>query len=133
MTRVLVIDDDVLVRATFVDGLVRAGFDVAAAASGKEALGSLGESSFDVVVTDILMPEMDGIETIREIRMRHPAIAIVAVSGGGRIDAIQLLDFARELGADRIIAKPVHLADLVATVRDVAAAGSLSRGTSAGP
>ncbi len=120
MTRVLVVDDDELVRETFLDALGRAGFDVTGAANGKDAEKALEGTGFDVVVTDILMPEKDGIETILAIRKGHPDIAIIAVSGGGAMDAIQLLDFARQLGADRVVAKPVSPATLVELVRAVA-------------
>lgn len=121
MTRVLVVDDDDMVRETFVVALERGGFEVADAANGREAQRRLEQSTFDVVVTDILMPEKDGIEMILDIRKRDPGLGIVAVSGGGAMDAIKLLDFARELGADRVVPKPVQPATLVDLVREVAA------------
>lgn len=116
--RVLVIDDDELVLATLVDALRTAGFEVATAANGRIGVDLLETTSVAAVVTDILMPEQEGLETIREIRRRHPRLGILAISGGGAsgIDT-QLLRFARKLGADRALPKPFSASELVSAVR----------------
>jgi DNA-binding response OmpR family regulator len=116
--RVLVIDDDELVLATLVDALRTAGFETATAKNGRIGVDLLEATSIDAVVTDILMPEQEGLETIREIRRRYPRLGILAISGGGAtgIDT-QLLKFARELGADRTLPKPFSASELVAAVR----------------
>ncbi|MGH6930428.1 MAG: response regulator, partial [Dongiaceae bacterium] len=81
--RLLVIDDDELVRATLVDMLQTAGFEVITAGNGRIGLELLETTSVAAIITDILMPEQEGLETIREARRRYPSIRILAISGGG--------------------------------------------------
>lgn len=116
----LVIDDDGQVRATLRDVLEDAGFEVFEAGNGKEAVALVdGDVNVDVVITDMLMPEKEGIETIVEIRKRRPRVGIVAISGGGMRGNLDFLALAAKFGADRTLAKPVDSAKLVATVREV--------------
>lgn len=120
--RVLVIDDDELVRATLIDTLQTAGICVISAANGRIGVDLLETATVQAVVTDILMPDQEGLETIREIKRNHPSLGILAISGGGAtgIDT-QLLKFARELGADRTLPKPFSAGELVAAVRAILA------------
>lgn len=118
---ILVIDDEQLIRLQIRNALELEGYAVREAANGLEGLASIAETVPDVVITDILMPEKEGIETIIELRRRHPAMRIIAISGGGRTGNRDFLLTAKHLGADRTLAKPFGLNDLLSLVRDVIA------------
>lgn len=132
--RVLVIDDDELVRATLVDTLQTAGIGVISAANGRIGVDLLQTADVEAVVTDILMPDQEGLETIREIKRNHPSLGILAISGGGAtgIDT-QLLKFARELGADRTLPKPFSASELVTAVRAILTDRGAAGGVESGP
>jgi len=89
------------------------------AANGREALHLLAYTPCDVVVTDILMPEQDGIEVIRELRQRFPTIKIIAMSGGGRIGRQSVLRLATAFGAHGTLAKPFCTKELLAAISGV--------------
>ncbi|MBT3359698.1 MAG: response regulator [Rhodospirillales bacterium] len=116
MTRVLIIDDEDLVRSAFRMALERAGFEVFDAASGPSGLGHLVEHGADLVITDLIMPDKDGFETIREIRTLQPAIPIIAVTGGGPSGPERLLDRVREMGVGITLRKPISRRELLAAV-----------------
>ena len=121
-TRLLVIDDDNLVRAALTDMLQTAGFEVVTASNGRLGLELLDTTPVDAVITDILMPEQEGLETIREARQRFPDIRILAISGGGAGGGeTQLLRFAESFGADQTLSKPFTGSQLVAAVRNLLA------------
>ena len=92
------------------------GYEVATARDGDQGIALLEQQSFDIVLTDILMPQRDGIEVLRQVKQRWPALPVIAVSGGGWIKAGDLLDMAERLGADRVLQKPVRRDDLLAAV-----------------
>lgn len=117
--RVLVIEDDELVRETLESVFDRAGYRVAAVENGVAGTEWLKLNAADVVVTDIYMPEKEGIETIMQIRRDHPAIKIVAISGGGESGLLTVLSFAEKLGAKRVLRKPFAPADIIAAVEEV--------------
>ena len=125
--RILVIDDDDLVRETVRSILERAGFRVVEAADGRQDTRLYRSDPVDLVVTDILMPVMEGIETIRELRKISADAKIIAVSGGGRSGVTDFLGMAKKLGADRVIAKPFRPADLIDAVRAVLGTGHQRR------
>ena len=106
VARVLLIDDDELVLETMQLALTGTGHDVRVARDGGEALGVAAEFRPDLVVTDIVMPQREGLETIRELRRARPEVRIVAVSGGGSTRYSDYLDLARKFGADRVLRKP---------------------------
>src|SRR5690606_37152794 len=106
MASILLMDDDAIVRESLEHALTRAGHAVIAASDGRQGLRCYRENAVDLVVTDILMPEMEGIETIMAIRRENPRARIVAISGGGRTRSMDLLDVAEEFGADRVLRKP---------------------------
>jgi CheY-like chemotaxis protein len=108
------VDDDAAVRSLFHTILARAGYRVMEAADGAQALAAVRKGGVDLVITDLVMPEKEGIETIAEIRKSHPQVKIAAVSGafGGRY-----LESTSMLGADAVLAKPVSEEALVNTVR----------------
>ena len=117
--RILVIDDDEQVRDTVRAILEKAGFEVAVAADGEEGLTLHGANPAHVVISDIIMPGKEGIETIIALRRAHPDLGIIAMSGampGGNLD---FLEFAEKLGTDRILTKPFSAEKLLGTVRDL--------------
>jgi CheY-like chemotaxis protein len=111
---ILVVDDEDGVRATMQRGLATAGFRVDVAANGNEALARLDTTTYDWVITDIFMPERDGIEVLRLLRREHPRTRVIAMSGGGMNLGTDCLRIAGLLGASHILRKPFLYADLVA-------------------
>jgi CheY-like chemotaxis protein len=111
---VLVVDDSLAMRG-FVAALLRAeGHAPTSAADGEEGLRTLQSGSFDLVLTDILMPEKDGLRFIEELRLTHPFIPIVAFSGGGHwLNVDYCLQAARSLGATMVLPKPFDRQQLV--------------------
>lgn len=113
MPRILVVEDDVQFREMLVQMLRLDLHDVTVAVDGLEALALLEHSRPDLIITDILMPKMDGVETIVELARRGYEIPIIAVSGGRRtITAAFNLDSAGLLGVSATLAKPFARADL---------------------
>ena len=106
MGRILIIDDEPRVRASLRRVLEHQGHEVHEAADGQLGVAAFGRGSFDVVITDILMPNQDGIETIRELRRRHPSVKIIAMSEDDEQPVPLYLRIARELGADEVLMKP---------------------------
>ena len=116
MARVLVIDDDEQIRTLVKHMLVEAGHQVEEAVDGAEGLRLFGKRPPDLVLTDINMPGLDGHDVIAAIRMLHPDIPIIAISGGGAVGREELLLKASALGADQIIVKPFEYRQLVSAV-----------------
>jgi DNA-binding response OmpR family regulator len=117
--RILVVEDDPRVREVLHQALAAAGYDVVATADGEEALAAYAAAPADLVITDLLMPRKDGVETIRGLRHRHPSAKVIAVTAArGRFNR---LTAARHLGAHRTLLKPFGMGDLLAAVRDVLA------------
>jgi DNA-binding NtrC family response regulator len=116
MARVLVVDDDDLLRETVVLALGRAHHAVHQAGDGLKALEILDRESVDVVVSDIVMPEVDGIGLILAMRKRHPRLRVVAMSGGGRTRNMDFLRMAGALGAHATLPKPFTPDQLLAAV-----------------
>ena len=119
MSHILVIDDDDVVRTLIGRVLERAGHSTSLAANGMEGIRRLSEGAFDLVITDLVMPEMEGIETISAIRQTDPALPIIAISGGIRGDKAGPLGDAILLGARATLEKPFRNEQLVALVADV--------------
>ena len=110
MSRVLVIDDDGAFRSACVSILRNEGYEAIGARNGADAIRLLDKIEVDLVITDILMPEKDGIETIQELKRSHSAIKVIAVSGGGAIGEASLC-VCRSLGA-AILRKPFSTQEL---------------------
>ncbi len=119
MAVILVIDDDEAMRRMVVKTLSADNHRVVEAPNGDEGMKMLGTIKPDAVITDILMPQKEGIETIREIREAAPGMKIIAMSGGGSSHNLMFLDVARAFGADAALAKPFRPAELKDTVARV--------------
>ena len=120
---ILVIDDEVEICSTLRDILTREGYNVLTAPNGRKGLQHYHDHQVDLVITDVLMPEMDGLEVVRTLRRLSSTLLIIVMSGGGNRD----LDFwveAKEFGATQTIAKPFRLEEVVAMVHRLF--GSLS-------
>jgi len=113
---VLVIDDDPHVRDLVQDALGQAGHTVVLSRDGREGLRALDEGGFDLVITDIFMPDMEGLELIRRLRKGGFAIPVVAMSGGGIMATETTLSMAAKLGACVTLEKPFGPAELAAAV-----------------
>ena len=111
--KVLVIDDEHAVRYTLTRLLESNGFEVVTASNGRAGMLLMHRERPDMVITDIIMPEQEGLETIKAIRREAPDLKIVAISGGGRLINMDFLDVARQLGADGIIHKPLESQELL--------------------
>jgi DNA-binding response OmpR family regulator len=114
---ILVIDDDEAVRAVVERILEKEGHRVTGAADGERGVAAFRAIKPDLVITDIIMPEKEGIWTIRQIRGDGAATPILAMSGGGSIVTEDVLHIARRLGANETIAKPFSAAELIEKVR----------------
>jgi len=129
VSKILVIDDDKLFVTLMVQALTTRGHKVEFAFDGITGAQAFARSNFDVVVCDMVMPEQEGVQTIRQMRADRPDLAIVAISGGlsfSHASNIDVLDVAGKLGADVTLRKPFKLSELVAAVdRAIAARTAL--------
>jgi DNA-binding response OmpR family regulator len=120
--RVLIVDDEQGVRDTVSHALKRAGHEAVAVANGRAGMSAIEAGGFDAVVTDICMPERDGIELIRTLRAADPPLPVLAISGGGAYGVDGLLKMAELLGARATLRKPFAPSELVAAVEAISAA-----------
>lgn len=118
MPHILVIDDDDMVRQVIVSALKREGYSVGEAENGREAVEQLKARPADLVITDILMPERDGLETIMSLNRGSDAIPIIAMTGLSSHSALYL-EMARTFGALHMLEKPFEMAELVKVTREI--------------
>jgi YesN/AraC family two-component response regulator len=116
MAHILLVDDDALVVETLSNAITNKGHTLVTATNGDEGMKKFAEDKFDLVITDIIMPEKEGIEMIMEMRRLAPGTRIVAISGGGRTGNVNFLEMAGKLGATAILKKPIRLAALYETL-----------------
>lgn len=119
MTRILVIDDEEQIRKLLRQILEIAGYQVVDAPDGRAAAAMFRQEPADLIITDIFMPEMGGIETIHEIRRDFPQVKIIAISGGARGGSFDFLPVAESFGARRTLKKPFARDELLKAVREV--------------
>jgi DNA-binding NtrC family response regulator len=124
MPRILVIDDDPGIRGLLRNVLTREGYEVRESSNGKEGLETLSKTSIDLVITDILMPEMEGFEFIISLQHRYPELKILAMSGGGQIGPQEYLSTAQMLGAHRTITKPFQIRNALRTIAEMVGPGT---------
>jgi len=116
MAMILVVDDDVQVLDVMSEMLRLEGHEVAVAENGRLAVERLRSGGFDLVITDLIMPEKEGLETIADIRKLAGDVPIIAISGGGRVGPSDYLDTARFIGANATLAKPFGRQELITAV-----------------
>ena len=119
MGSILIVDDEEDIRDALTMVLESAGYDVKVASNGNEAVELQREQPADLIITDIIMPQKDGVSTIKEIRQAFPGIRIIAISGGGGVQPVEYvpeaitttayLAAAKEAGADRVFTKPLSV------------------------
>lgn len=119
MSKILLIDDDQTLQKLFSQFLTRKGLEVSLAENGKEGLRMMQENRPDLIVTDIMMPEMDGLEILLQIRNNHDDIPVIAISGGMRALPVNFLQQAKLFGARYVFEKPVPLDVLYKAILDV--------------
>lgn len=119
MRRILIIDDDHHILLMIKKMLERAGFEVDLASNGNEGLELFKKMPVDLVITDIIMPEKEGLETIREMKRLRPDLKIIAMSGGGKVSSDNYLNTAKIFGASRTLAKPFSQKQMVSAVQDL--------------
>lgn len=121
MKTVLIADDDPTLRAIAEELLAPEGYRILLAKDGLEALSLVEAHDVDLIVLDMLMPKMDGLETIMHLRRRNNTVRILAISSGGTMDADSLLKPAAVFGADRVMAKPLRISTFASTVAEMLA------------
>ncbi len=122
MAKVLLIEDQSFTAAILETVLKKAAHDVVVAVDGERGLSAFDADRPDVVITDIVLPGMDGLEVIRQIQSRAPGFPVIALTGGGKSGLYDYLDKARELGAVDVFRKPVtteQLMDAIARCLDL--------------
>ncbi len=115
-TQVMIVDDDVSICDLLTKLLKGAGYDVTVFHEAHKALAMLKTVIPTVIITDIIMPEMDGLELIREIRKQNPMIRMIALSGGGRLKSGFYLELASKMKVDAVMEKPFKKGELLALI-----------------
>ena len=119
MARILIIDDDENVRSMLMRVLSANGHEVITAINGRNIISRVEEFVPQLVITDIIMPEADGLETIRDLRNNFPHVHIIAISGGGLSVSLDHLPIARMMGAELTLKKPIDNEQLLAMIDEV--------------
>lgn len=118
---ILVVDDDMDVREMLCRMLEQDGYEVTPAEGGREALERLDSLAPDLVITDVVMPEVDGFEVLLKLRLLAPGAGALVMSGGGRANPEIYLETARRLGASAVLRKPFTRAEMLEAVHRVLA------------
>ncbi len=118
MARILIIDDEDELRILLRQMLEHAGHDVTEAVNGAEGIELYERDLHELIITDIIMPEKEGVETIIALRRTDPELPIIAISGGGRLDATDFLTMAKKLGARHTLTKPFRRDQLLDAVSE---------------
>jgi CheY-like chemotaxis protein len=116
MPGVLLVEDDKELREMLKLSLLRSGYRVMEAENGKDAILHFKPLVTDLVVTDLIMPEEDGLKVVIKLRELKPSIRIIAISGGGKVGPGSYLNLAKALGADAIFSKPFSINDLISKI-----------------
>jgi len=119
MATILIVDDDDALRTLLRRVLVRAGYSILEAANGREALEHLRAQPVDLMITDLFMPQQDGLETILALRRMNVHLPIIAMSGGGSAAQFDMLRTASLFGAARVLMKPFRVEEVLAVIREL--------------
>lgn len=119
MKKILVVDDEDAIRSMISVVLKAHDREFVEASNGTEAKQLIESSSFDLVISDVIMPDCDGIELVMSIRQKRPSLPVIIMSGGGRVQAVHYLNLAEKLGAARVFEKPFDTAALRRAVAEL--------------
>jgi DNA-binding response OmpR family regulator len=119
MAGILIVEDDRDLREMLGISLTRRKFTVLEAGNGKEAIMHFKPSITDLVVTDLIMPEEDGLKVIMKLRELKPSVKVIAISGGGKAGPGSYLNLAKALGADAIYSKPFSINELINKIEEL--------------
>ena len=118
---ILVIDDDTFMRNMLEDMLTRVGYIVSLAEDGVQGLKMFHQHQYDLVITDIIMPEKEGLELISDFRKSAKPFKVIAISGGGRFKGIDYLSLAGKLGAFKTLTKPFSMKEMLDAIKEALA------------
>lgn len=118
MARILIIDDESQIRSMLRLMLERAGYEIAEAPDGIEGIRQYRENPADLIITDLIMPNKDGIGMIIDLKKEFPKVKIIAMSGGGVNRPEGYLDGAKKLGATRTLTKPIDREEMLKAVKE---------------
>lgn len=119
MPGILIVEDDKELREMLKVSLIRHKYTVLEASDGRDAIAHFKPSIIDLVVTDVIMPEEDGLKVIMKLRELKPKLKIIAISGGGKAGPGSYLKLAKALGADAVFSKPFSINDLVLKIESL--------------
>lgn len=120
MKKVLIVEDDPDIRVTIKDLLIHEGMEIKCANNGKTGLSIALEEEFDLIIADVYMPDMDGIELLTKLKKKIPDQKIIICSGGGSFsDAEPIMSSARYLGADEVVSKPFENEELLRLIKKI--------------
>jgi len=119
--KILVIEDDLFFQQMLKDLLTIEGFDVSIAKNGMVGMQMFKKEQPDLIITDIIMPEKEGTETILELKQINPEVKIIAISGGGRTGFVDYLETVNEFGVHATFSKPFNNQEFIAKVKELTA------------
>jgi YesN/AraC family two-component response regulator len=119
MGKILIIDDEPYILLMLKKMLEKAGHEVDLASNGREGIELFKKEPVDMVITDIIMPDKEGLEIILEMKNAQPELKIIAISGGGRISPESYLECAKHFGAARVFQKPFKQNDILSAVKEL--------------
>lgn len=119
MPGIIIVEDDPALRDMLKESLEKRKYTVVAACDGRDALAKFKPSVIDLVITDLLMPEEDGLKVIMKVKEIKPETKIIAISGGGKAGPGSYLAIAHKLGADQVFSKPFLPSELVQKVKEI--------------
>ncbi len=131
MARILIIDDESQIRSMLRLMLERVGYEVVEAPDGIEGIRQYREKPADLIITDLIMPNKDGIGMIIDLKKEFPKVKIIAMSGGGVNRPEGYLDGAKKLGANRTLTKPIYREQMLTAVKDILKEGTTPAESSA--
>ena len=121
MRKILIIDDEPYILLMLKKMLEKAGYEVDLASNGQQGMQIFEKDKVDLVITDIIMPDKEGLEIILEMKKQRPDLKIIAISGGGRISPESYLECAAHFGASKVFQKPFKQKELVSAVNELIA------------
>ncbi|MDA8405439.1 MAG: response regulator [Deltaproteobacteria bacterium] len=119
MARILVVDDEAPIRGLLRQAFENSNYDVVEASNGSDAVRIYRDDEIDLVITDIIMPDKEGLEFIMDLKEIDQDVKIIAMSGGGRLEPHSYLQMASKFGAKKVFQKPLSITLLLAAVKEL--------------